>query len=77
MVKHPRASVGDTGLIPGSGRSSEEGNSNPLQYSCLRNPKDRGAWWTTVHGVATERDTTWRLNDTTVSVRAHLANFGR
>ena len=45
-------SVGDPGLIPGSGRSSGEGNGNPLQYSCLENPMDGGSWWTTVHGVA-------------------------
>jgi len=45
-------STGDTGLIPGSGRSPEEGNDNPLQYSCLENSMDRGAWWATVHGVA-------------------------
>ena len=44
--------VGDPGLIPGSGRSPGEGNGNPLQYSCLENPMDRGAWWATVHGVA-------------------------
>ena len=43
---------GDVGSIPGSGRSPEEGNGNPLQYSCLENPKDRGAWWAAVHGVA-------------------------
>ena len=41
---------GDPGLIPGLGRSPEEGNGNPLQYSCLENPMDRGAWWATVHG---------------------------
>ena len=40
------------GLIPGSGRSPGEGNGNPLQYSCLENPMDRGAWWAAVHGVA-------------------------
>ena len=44
--------VGDLGSIPGSGRSPGEGNDNPLQYSCLKNPMDRGAWWATVHGVA-------------------------
>ena len=43
---------GDLGLIPGSGRFPGEGNGNPLQYSCLENPTDGGAWWTTVHGVA-------------------------
>jgi len=40
------------GLIPGSGRPPGEGNGNPLLYSCLGNPMDRGAWWATVHGVA-------------------------
>ena len=44
--------VGDLGSIPGSGRSLGEGNGNPLQYSCLENPMDRGAWWATVHRVA-------------------------
>ena len=44
--------VGDPGSIPGSGTSPGEGNGNPLQYSCLENPMDRGAWWATVHGVA-------------------------
>ena len=43
---------GDPGSIPGYGRSPEEGNGNPLLYSCLGNPMDRGAWWATVHGVA-------------------------
>ena len=42
----------DTGLIPGSGRSPGEGNGNPLQYSCLGNPMDRGTWQATVHGLA-------------------------
>ena len=44
--------TGDVGLIPGLGRSLGEGNDNPLQYSCLENPMDRGAWWATVHRVA-------------------------
>ena len=44
--------AGQLGLIPGLGRSSGEGNGNPLQYSCLGNPMDRAAWCTTVHGVA-------------------------
>ena len=43
--------AGDVGLIPGSGRSPGGGNGNPLQYSCLENPMDRGAWWATAHGV--------------------------
>ena len=47
--------VGDPGSIPGSGRSPGEGNGSPLQYSCLENPMDGGAWWAIVHGVATEQ----------------------
>ena len=46
------ADVRDVGSIPGSGRSPGGGHGNPLQYSCLENPMDRGAWWATVHGVA-------------------------
>ena len=49
MVK---SKSGDPGLILGSGRSPEEGNGNPLKYSCLENHTDRGAWWTTFHRVA-------------------------
>ena len=52
MVKKPPANAGDVGLIPGSGRSTEEGNGNPLQYSCLEKPMDGGTWQATVHGVA-------------------------
>ena len=55
VVKNLPASTedaGDTSLIPGSGRSPGGGNGKPLQYSCLENPVDRGAWWTTVSGVA-------------------------
>ena len=52
VVKNPPAKAGDTGSIPGSGRSTGGGNGNPLQYSCLENPMDRGAWRDTVHGVA-------------------------
>ena len=47
--------AGDPGLIPGSGRSPGELNGNPLQYSCLENPTDRGAWGATVHGVTKSR----------------------
>ena len=53
MVKSPPANTGatgDAGSIPVSGRSPGGGNGNPLQYSCLENPMDRGAWWATVHG---------------------------
>jgi len=50
--------TGDAGLIPGSGRSPGGGNGNPLQYSCLGNPMDRGTWWATVYGVCKESDMT-------------------
>ena len=50
--KAPACNAGDSGSIPGSGRDPGEGNGNSLQYSCLQNPMDRGAWWATVHGVA-------------------------
>ena len=50
--KDSACSVGDLGSVPGLGRSPGEGNGNPLQYSGLENPRDRGAWWATVHGVA-------------------------
>ena len=56
--------TGDTGSVPGSGRSPGGGNGNPLQYSCLENPMDRGAWWATkseVHGVIESQKT--RLSD--------------
>ena len=51
-VKASACDAGDLGLIPGLGRSPGEGNGNPLQYSCLENPMERGTWWATVHGVA-------------------------
>ena len=54
--------MGDLGLITGSGKSPGEGNGNPLQYSCLENSMDRGAWRATVPGVAKELDMTYRLN---------------
>ena len=70
MVKDPLANAGDardTGLIPVSGRCPGEGNGNPLQYSCLGNPMDRGAWWATFHGVA-EWDMTEQLHTYTLSL---------
>ena len=48
--KESACNAGGLGSIPGLGRSPGEGNSNPLQYSCLENPMDREAWWATVHG---------------------------
>ena len=54
---------GDLGLIPGSGRFPGEENGSPLQYSCLENPMDTGAWRATVNGVARESDTIEQLNN--------------
>ena len=66
VVKNSPANAGDvrnTVLIPALGRSPGQGHGNPFQYSCLKNPMDRGAWWFTVHGVA--------KNQTQPSVHAH------
>ena len=52
VVKNLPANAGDMGLIPGLGRSPGGGNGNPLQYSCLENPMDRGAWWAILYEVA-------------------------
>ena len=51
-VKRSACNAGDLGSVPGLGRSHGEGNGTPLQYSCLENPMDGGAWWAAVHGVA-------------------------
>ena len=59
VVKNLPANAGDAGWIPRLRRSPGEGNGNPLKYSCLRNPMDRGAWWTTAQGVTKESDMTW------------------
>ena len=65
-VKASACNAGDLGSIPGLGRSPGDGNGNPLQYSCLENPMDGGAWWATVHGVAKSqirlRDFTFTLS---------------
>ena len=58
MVRNPLANAGDISLILGLGRSLGKGNDNPIQYSCLGNSMDRGAWWATVHGIAKESDIT-------------------
>ena len=63
VVKNLPSNAGDVGLIPGSGRSPEVGNTNPLQYSCLGNPMDRGAWQAIVHGLSKSR--------TRLSMHAH------
>ena len=57
VVKNLPVNAGDASLIPGSRRFLGGGNGNPLQYSCLKNPMDRGAWWATVRGL-TESDMT-------------------
>jgi len=58
VLKKLTANTREAGWIPGSGISPGERSGNPLQYSCLENPMDRGAWWAAVHGVAKESDTT-------------------
>ena len=55
MVKNSPANAEVMGSVPGLGRSSERGNGNPFQYSCVDNPVDRGTWWATVHGVPKSR----------------------
>ena len=55
MVKNPLASAGDVGFIPASGRSPGGGKANLIQYSCMENSMDTGAWWATVHGVTESR----------------------
>ena len=67
MVNNPPANAEDTGLLPESGRSPGGGHGNPLQYSCLENPMDRGAWQAIVHGVA-KSPTGW-------SIQVHSSNL--
>ena len=75
-VKESASTAQDPGLIPGSGRSPGEGNGHPLQYSCLENPRDRGAWQATVHGVARARhDLVTKTTTTTPTVGiSHLCS---
>ena len=65
--KASACNVGDLGSIPGSGGYPGEGNGNPLQYSCLENPMDRGTWWAIVHGVAKSQT---QLSDFTSLIRS-------
>ena len=74
VVKNSLANARDTTSIPGLGRSPEEGNGNPLQYSCLGNPMNRGAWWATVHGVTKDSDTTEQLYNNMLLLL--LSHFG-
>ena len=68
VVKNPPANARDASSIPGSGRSPGEGNGNPLQYSCLENPMDRGAWQATVYVVIKEWDTTEQLKQQMIKI---------
>ena len=68
-LKESSCNAGDAGSVPGSGRSSGEGNGNPLLYSCLENPMDRGPWQATVHGVSKGQT---RLSDSTSSLHFFL-----
>ena len=68
-VKELACNAGDLGSIPGSGRIPGEGNGNPLQYSCLENPMDGGAWWAAVHGVPESQT---RLSDLTFTFTFRL-----
>ena len=78
MVKNSPAYAGDTrdiSLIPGSGRSPGGGHGNPLPFSCLENPMDRGAWWATVHKVAKSRTGLKRLSTrarTCIHIYVHI-----
>ena len=68
VVKNPPANAGDVrhlGSIPGLGRSLGEGYGNPIQYSCLENSMDRGAWWATVHGLK-------RVRHDLVEIQIHI-----
>jgi len=67
VVKNLPANVADWGSILGLGRSLREGNGNTLQYSCLGNPTDRGAWWAIVHGVTKESGMIEQLNNNKIS----------
>jgi len=70
-VKNPPANAGDVVSIPGSGRTPAEENGNPLQYSCLENPMNRGAWRATVYG-SQESDTTEQLNNNNTDTQLKL-----
>ena len=79
LVKNPPANAGDvrdSGSIPRAERSPEEGNGNPLQYSCLENPMDRGAWRATVHGVAKCRTQLKRLSSRDATIRERSQEQG-
>ena len=69
-------SSGDAGYIPGSGRCPGGGNGNPLQYSCLENPMDGGAWWAIIHGVGrNEQLSTYSCHAKSIRITTHYLNF--
>ena len=75
-AKESACDAGDLGSFPGSARSPGEGNGNPFQYSCLKNPMDRGAWWPTVHRGHKESDTTeWLPNEGSEPMQNQLEPF--
>ena len=73
--KESACNVGDLGLIPGSERSPGEGNGNPLQYSCLENSMEIGAWWATVHGVAKSQTRLSDLHYKVIEVKDIFSTF--
>ena len=78
VVKNPPANAGDVrdlGLIAGSGRAPGAGNGNPLEYSCLKNPMDRGAWWTTVQWVTKRQTRLSNLAHVHTSLKLLLLRF--
>ena len=71
--KESACNAGDPGLIPGLGRSHGEGNGNPLPYSCLENPMDRRAWWTTLYGAPKSQT---QLSDFNFTCNSHMMLVG-
>ena len=76
VVKNLPVNAGDLSSVPGSGRSPGEGNGNPLQCSCLENPRDGGAWWATVHGAAQSRTRLKRLSSSSSSNSNSISQMG-
>ena len=70
QVKNLLANAGDTGSIPGLGRSPGGGHGNPLQYSCLENARDGGAWWAAIYGVAQSRTRLKQLSSSSILIRS-------
>ena len=79
VIKNLPVNAGDTGSTPGLGKSPGERNNSPLLYSCLENPMDRGAWWTTVHGVAKSRTqlSNWACAHTSIDLESILSEVSQ